>query len=294
MIGSGAWCRLADAMSHSARNPAHSLAVAPHSARPRVEGAPLLGTRYRILERLATGGMGELYAAWHADRAEIHAVKVLSPRLARHPELAERITTSEQGRRIRFVLRPGLRFHDGAPLTAADVKRSLERSLHPDTPCPGASLYRMLRGYEAYRSGAAAELAGLVVVDELTIDVVLSEPDATFLALMSLGLAAPICPSSGRSVATHAPTPPCGAGPFRFESWDRAERVVLRRFENYHVAGKPLLDGEHARRDEGEHDEDGREVGRDEVVADEQDQRRRRDGVDNQNAFHGIYPAMRD
>ena len=159
------------------------------------------------------------------------------------PDLAAEVQPSADGRSYLFVLRAGLEFHDGAPLTAADVKRSLERALHPKTPSPGAELYHRLAGLEAYRAGKATTIAGLTALDAQTLRIELTEPDATFLSLMSLGFAAPVCPSSGPTVDTKRPADPCGAGPFRFESWTGGERVVLRRFERYYEPGKPYLDG---------------------------------------------------
>src|SRR5207244_1892030 len=55
------------------------------------------------------------------------------------PLLAERLETSADGRRYSFQLHRGVLFHDGAELTADDVKRSIERALDHDTPCPAPS-----------------------------------------------------------------------------------------------------------------------------------------------------------
>ncbi len=159
------------------------------------------------------------------------------------PELAERMQSSRGGRRHTFWLRPGLRFHDGAPVRAQDVKRSLERTLHPSAPCPGASLYRMIAGYEAFARGEAEQLAGVEVVDERTIRIDLSEPDATFLPVMTLGFAAPVCPSVPSRIDPKRPAAPCGAGAFVLDTWHRGERIALRRFEAYHRPELPYLDG---------------------------------------------------
>lgn len=45
------------------------------------------------------------------------------------PELAERWSIEDEGRTYRFLLRPGVRWHDGAPFTAADVKFTFEQAL---------------------------------------------------------------------------------------------------------------------------------------------------------------------
>lgn len=158
-------------------------------------------------------------------------------------ELAQQMDALDGGARYRFTLRPGLVFHDGAPLDAAAVKRSLERTLHPRTPSPGASFYAHLRGFEAYRSGEAAAITGILVTDPRTVEMWLDAPDATFPSLLALGFAAPVCPSSGAKVEASQPTPPCGAGPFRLREHEQGQRIVLERFEGYHESGKPYLDG---------------------------------------------------
>lgn len=47
------------------------------------------------------------------------------------PELAERWESSDDGLTWRFFLRNGVRFHDGRPLTAADVKFTFDRLFDP-------------------------------------------------------------------------------------------------------------------------------------------------------------------
>ena len=46
------------------------------------------------------------------------------------PDLAERWDVEEGGTLYRFTLRPGVTMHDGAELTADDVKRTVERLEH--------------------------------------------------------------------------------------------------------------------------------------------------------------------
>lgn len=158
------------------------------------------------------------------------------------PDLAERFEVSEDGRTYTFTLRDGVRFHDGAELTAADVVRTFERTLRPGTPSPGASYYDMLEGFAAFHDGKADHLAGVRAAGPRTVVFTLREPDATFLALLTLSFAAPVCPSMGSAVDTRARATPCGAGPFRLASFDPESGVRLVRFEGYHVPGRPYLD----------------------------------------------------
>ncbi|MCC6527501.1 MAG: ABC transporter permease subunit [Polyangiaceae bacterium] len=199
--------------------------------------------------RVATSaGLRTLDPAVAYDEAARELGELLFARLLRYdaagelvPDLAASYEAEEGGRRYVFTLRPGLTFHDGSPLAAADVKRSLERALGPKSPGP-ASLYESIVGFEAFRQGAAPELVGVRVLDAARVAIDLAGPRATFLPLLTLGFAAPVCASSPPP-DTKGAVEPCGAGPFRLASWERGQRVVLQRFERYHERGLPRLDG---------------------------------------------------
>jgi ABC-type dipeptide/oligopeptide/nickel transport system permease subunit/ABC-type transport system substrate-binding protein len=158
-------------------------------------------------------------------------------------DLARDVALSADGRTYTFTLREGLRFHDGSALLAADVKRSIERTIHPKTPSPGASLYESIVGFADYHAGKAPHLEGVRVIGDHVVAFDLKEPDATFLPVMTLGFAAPVCASAGTRAETAGAFAPCGAGPFRLESWDPDRSVRLVRHDGYHLPGRPYLDG---------------------------------------------------
>lgn len=155
--------------------------------------------------------------------------------------LAERWAWSEGGRALDLDLRHGVRFQDGSPLTAADVKRSIERALHPRAASPGAANYTNLEGFEAYREGSANEITGIVAFGEHRVTFRLKEPDATLPSLLTLSYVAPVCPSVPPVPETTEATL-CGAGPFKIARFDPESGVRLERNETYYVPGVPLLD----------------------------------------------------
>lgn len=157
-------------------------------------------------------------------------------------ELAQSFHVSEDGKTYSFALRPNVVFHDGAKLRAHDVKRSLERTLDPRTPSPGASHYAAIQGLSAFRSGHANTVEGIRVTGDLSLDIALDHPDATFLSLLTLSFAAPVCPSSGATVDPARPPSPCGAGPFRIASWEPEGTIRLERHGGYFIPGRPYLD----------------------------------------------------
>ncbi|WP_437338963.1 ABC transporter substrate-binding protein [Sorangium sp. So ce394] len=209
-------------------------------------GAPVRGGTLRLA---TTGHIRTLDPAIAYDEVSGMVAELVFARLVTWdqggrvtPELAREVAVERGGRTYVFTLREGVRFHDGAELRAADVKRSIERTLHPRTPSPGASQYEMIEGFAAYHAGAAPHLAGVRVLGDHAVAIDLSAPDATFLSRMTLGFMAPVCPSSGAVVDAASPPPPCGAGPFRVARWDQDAGVRLERHEGYFRPGRPYLD----------------------------------------------------
>lgn len=158
------------------------------------------------------------------------------------PDLAERFEVSPDGLEVHFFLHQGIRFHDGAPLDAEDVKRSIERALHPDCPAPFASFYDRIEGFAAYRKGTTPHLDGVRVDGALALTIRLHEPDATFLPAFAMQPLRPVCKSAG---TTYDPQwAPCGAGPFKLVAggWDRGRSLRLVRHDGYFKPGEPYLD----------------------------------------------------
>lgn len=158
------------------------------------------------------------------------------------PGLAEAWEVSPDGKLYRFRLRPGARFHDGAEVRAADVKRSLERALHPDTPCPVRSFYERIAGFEAFAAKRAPSLAGVRVEGDHALTIELSEPDATLLSVLALPTVAPLCASAGSTYDRRFAAEACGAGPFRLVAWKPGRLARVERFDGYYQPELPYLD----------------------------------------------------
>ncbi|WP_425430092.1 ABC transporter substrate-binding protein [Cystobacter ferrugineus] len=149
------------------------------------------------------------------------------------PELAERWEVDATARRYRFHLRPGVVFHDGTPLSARDVKRHFERLLDPAVNSPDRTLMEVVEGASEVISGQTREVRGLLVMDDLTLEIRLEEPKAFFLQLMTLpGAAVARLDARGQMV---------GTGPFRLVDFG-SSLITLERNPSYWRAGQPLLD----------------------------------------------------
>jgi ABC-type transport system substrate-binding protein len=158
-------------------------------------------------------------------------------------DLAERWTVEDGGKTYRFVLRQGARFHDGEEVTSDDVKRSVERALHPSAPNPLTSYFESLAGYAAFTGKKAEHLDGVVTSGRYGVTFRLDRPDAIFLPCLAMLALRPTCKSAGDRYADT--WEPCGAGPFKLPpgGWDRGRQLRLVRHEGYHIPGLPRLDG---------------------------------------------------
>jgi peptide/nickel transport system substrate-binding protein len=222
-------------VSHRGLIVAAALAVIPRpsngAVRPRYGGeiAIALPATPRELDPARASAPADVAAARavHATLLEIDPTGALRPGL-----LASLPEVEADGRVLHLRLRPGLRFHDGTPLTAADVAASLARLLAPATASPHAWLAWPIDGAELVRDGRAVALPGVQVLSETELRVTLAVPLREFVfALASLPTAV-VPRGAPRGV---------GAGPFRL-SRSAEGAAHLSAFEAFH-RGRPFADG---------------------------------------------------
>lgn len=163
------------------------------------------------------------------------------------PALAERWEQSPDLKTYVFQLRPGLKFSDGSPLTAADFKYAIERVLRPATKSPGADFFRELVGAKAFQEGKAKEVAGLRVLDPQTLQVRLEAPNPIFLYTMALTFAAPVPKAAVEAAGEEFARRPVGNGPFVLKEWRSGQFLELERNPHYYRKDRPRVSAVRAR-----------------------------------------------
>ena len=158
------------------------------------------------------------------------------------PDLAERWDLSEDGRVYTFHLRKDAKFHDGKPVTAEDVRWSLERVADPNTLSPVAEQYLSdIVGVSAKLAGQANSISGLQVVDQHTIKITIDEPKSYFLAKLTYPTAFILDQKNVEDGGDTWQLRPNGTGPFKLAEYQVGEILRLARNEYYHL-GPPNLD----------------------------------------------------
>ncbi|NJM06890.1 hypothetical protein HC891_12945, partial [Candidatus Gracilibacteria bacterium] len=159
----------------------------------------------------------------------------LDAELAVQPDLAESWAVSDDQRTYTFTLRPDARFADGTPITAEDVRYSLERATDPQLAefLPAQTYLRDIVGVPEKLSGQADTISGIQVLDEQQISITIDGAKSFFLSK----LAHPTSFIVDRRAAerggnwTDAPN---GSGPFTIDRWDHDQLLELRRNENFY------------------------------------------------------------
>ncbi|MEW6243291.1 MAG: ABC transporter substrate-binding protein [Bacillota bacterium] len=193
--------------------------------------------RVGLTERINT--LDPVYAVTSAERFAVHNLYSGLVSIGAEgypvPELAESWNVSQDGQVYTFVLREGLTFHDGTPLTAKDVERSLTRALLKDTGAPDAMKYLSdIVGSRESLQGRVQSVAGIKVLDARTISITLYGPRAHFLSKLAEPVAY-IVPE------TVDPERPVGSGPFSFLAWEKSGRVGFAAFPGY-LPGPPEIE----------------------------------------------------
>jgi len=149
--------------------------------------------------------------------------------MAPRPQLATSWSVSPDGLRYSFKLRQGVKWHDGADFTSADVATSIG----------------LLKQYHPRGRGTFANVVTVETPDPQNAVIVLSQP-APYLLSAFAASESPIVPRhlyEGTDPATnHYTNAPIGTGPFVFKEWVRGSHIIYERNPNYWDSPKPYID----------------------------------------------------
>ncbi|GGX98270.1 ABC transporter substrate-binding protein [Streptomyces anandii] len=145
------------------------------------------------------------------------------------PDLATDLgRPSDGGRTWTFTLKPGLKYEDGTPIRAQDVKYNVERSFAPDLAGGPDYAQRYLAGAEGYTGPLQGKhLDSIRTPDDRTIVFRLRRPVAEFSYTVTLPTFSPV-PAS-REKGVQYDLRPFSSGPYRIDTYERGKKLVLVR-----------------------------------------------------------------
>jgi peptide/nickel transport system substrate-binding protein len=142
------------------------------------------------------------------------------------PALAESWEAAPDGMSYTFKLRQNVKFHDGEPFDAAAVKFNLDRQIDESHPNFKDGNWLFMRNF-------VGALKSVDVIDPSTVRLNLKQVDLAFLDGLSTNPTYMISPKSIKELGKDVGTKPVGTGPFKFVSWDKGNRMVLERNNDY-------------------------------------------------------------
>ena len=146
------------------------------------------------------------------------------------PDLATKWEWSEDGKELTFPLRQGVKWHDGKPFTAADVKCTFDLLMGK-----GSDKLRINPRKSWYNNVEDVTTRG-----DYEVTLHLKQPQPALLALLASGWS-PIYPC--HIPAAQMRQHPIGTGPFKFIEFRPNEYIKLAKNPDYWKQGRPYLDG---------------------------------------------------
>ncbi|MCY3797982.1 MAG: ABC transporter substrate-binding protein [Chloroflexi bacterium] len=178
---------------------------------------------------------------WHGFGG-VHVIDTIGEGLVRAdfenggalPGLAESWEISDDGLTYTFHIRDGMTFHDGEPVTAGAIVRSMTRPISPDDPS-------YIDGMYMYGNQGTSNWESIDAVDDSTIVLQLMQPNATQLLVFSRPDGAIISPKAMDEYGAEVGLNMSMAGPYKIERFVPGQEAVLSANEDY-WAGRPYID----------------------------------------------------
>lgn len=143
------------------------------------------------------------------------------------PCLAKSWEFDETSDTYTFHLEEGVKWHDGEPFTAADVKFTIEAIMDPENGSENAPNYE--------------DVEEITVADDHTISFRLAAQNAAFLDYMTMAVLPKHLLFGEDMQESDYFRNPVGTGPYKLESWDAGQSIVLTKNEDY-FQGAPHID----------------------------------------------------
>ena len=150
------------------------------------------------------------------------------------PAVAEKWETNDAADEFTFYLKKGVKFHNGQEVKADDFKYAWERIVDPKTASEMSYHFLSIEGYDELSEGKVKELKGVEVVDDYTLKVKLSNPNADFVSVVGHAAFSPVPKEEVEKDEKAFADKPVGNGPFKVKKWDKGEKVETVKYDDYY------------------------------------------------------------
>ncbi len=160
------------------------------------------------------------------------------------PSLASEWSISDDGLTYSFTLQEGVKYTNGADLTASDVLYTIKRMM-TNPKAVNDDIYDMIVGAQELEDGEADDISGFNLIDDYHFEITLTQPYAAFLACLATPGASIYDEETTEAAGDQfgiEPSLTIGTGPFIFESWTvNSEMVLVANPDCW--SGAPACDG---------------------------------------------------
>lgn len=143
------------------------------------------------------------------------------------PFAAQSFQVADDGKRLLFTLRPGIRWYDGQELTAEDVEFTYKLMIDPNTPTAYAADFMAIKEFK--------------VTGRYSFEVLYDQPFARALATWASAILPKHALMGEDLQNTKYSRDPMGCGPYKLKSWVENQRVTLEANPDY-FEGRPYID----------------------------------------------------
>jgi peptide/nickel transport system substrate-binding protein len=161
------------------------------------------------------------------------------------PDLATDLgRPSDGGKTWTYTLKPGLKYADGSPIVAGDIKYGIERSFAPELSGGLAYHKALLVGGGKYTGPyKGQQLASIETPDDKTLVFKLDKPFGDFAWVASMPAFAPV-PKKADTNPAHYGDKPVASGPYQVKSLAPGSRLELERNPSWDKASDPARTGQ--------------------------------------------------
>ncbi|ETY72161.1 peptide ABC transporter substrate-binding protein [Bifidobacterium moukalabense] len=161
-------------------------------------------------------------------------------------EVAESIEANSDATQYTIKLKKGWKFTDGTPVTAESFTKSWSYTANAKNAQKCASFFSTIKGYDKLQDAdnlkGDEQLEGLKVVNDNEFTVDLNQSDSVFAIKVGYSAFAPLPESFYKDPKAFGENP-VGNGPYKFQSWDHDNEIVLVKNPDYKGNRTPKNDG---------------------------------------------------